>query len=107
MNCYYQLISLEAGRAFAQTDIETLDKLPIRTIDFNNPDDKSKHNKMVKFVDRMLDLHKKLSAAKIPDEKTRIQREISATDNQIDNLVYDLYNLTPEEIRIIEETKGK
>jgi hypothetical protein len=52
----------------------------------------------------MLDLHKKLAAARIPDEKTRIQRQISATDNQIDKLVYQLYDLTPEEITIVEES---
>lgn len=50
----------------------------------------------------MLDLHKQLAAAKIPDEKTRIQREIDITDKQIDNLVYDLYGLTEEEIKIVE-----
>ena len=50
----------------------------------------------------MLDLHQKLAAAKVPDEKTRIQRQINATDKQIDSLVYELYGLTDEEIKIIE-----
>jgi hypothetical protein len=57
---------------------------------------------MVKLVKQMLDLHKKLAAARIPDEKTRIQRQISATDSQIDQFVYSLYGLTPEEIKIVE-----
>jgi len=52
-----------------------------------------------------VDLHKKLAAAKIPDDKTRIHRQIATTDKQIDNLVYDLYGLTEEEIRIVEETQ--
>ena len=81
-----------------------LKKLPIRRINFSSPADKAKHGKMVKLVERMLDLNKKLAAAKVPAEKTRIQRQITATDNQIDKLVYDLYNLTPEEIKIIEES---
>ena len=34
----------------------------------------------------------------LPAEKTRIQRRINTTDKQIDNLVYDLYGLTEEEI---------
>jgi len=79
-----------------------LDKLPIRTIDFGNSDDVENHDKIVKLVDRMLDLHKQLAAAKIPDEKTRIQRQIDATDKQIDQLVYDLYGLTEDEIKIVE-----
>jgi len=59
---------------------------------------------LAELVQSMLRLHKKLAAAKIPDEKTRIQREITATDNQIDQLVYNLYNLTDEEIKIIEQS---
>jgi len=31
-----------------------------------------------------------------------IQRQIDATDRQIDKLVYELYGLTPEEIAIVE-----
>jgi hypothetical protein len=31
-----------------------------------------------------------------------IQRQIDATDQQIDKLVYELYGLTPEEIAIVE-----
>jgi len=81
-----------------------ISKLPIRTIDFDNPDDKDRHDKMVELVERMLDFHKKLAAAKVPAEKTRIQRQINSTDSQIDNLTYDLYGLTDEEIKIIEES---
>jgi hypothetical protein len=35
-------------------------------------------------------------------DKTIIQRQIDVTDKQIDNLVYELYGLTEEEIRIVE-----
>jgi len=35
--------------------------------------------------------------------KFAIQRQIDATDKQIDQLVYGLYGLTDEEIRIVEE----
>jgi hypothetical protein len=37
---------------------------------------------------------------------TAIQRQIDATDRQIDNLVYELYGLTDNEIRIVEEATG-
>jgi len=86
-----------------QVDKEPLSNIPIRTIDFDNPDDKAKHDKMVKLVDRMLDLHNRLAKAKVPAEKTQIQRQINTTDSAIDNLTYELYNLTPEEIKIVEE----
>jgi hypothetical protein len=43
------------------------------------------------------------SAANNPEHKTRLQREIEATNCQIDQLVYKLYGLTKDEIQIIEE----
>jgi type I restriction-modification system DNA methylase subunit len=60
-------------------------------------------NKMVELVDRMLSLNKQLLRAKTPHEKIIVQRQIDATDAQIDRLVYDLYGLTDEEIKIVEE----
>jgi hypothetical protein len=59
-------------------------------------------DRMVELVELMLDLHKRLSAAKTEHEKDVIQRQIAATDKQIDNLVYEFYNLTEEEIKIVE-----
>ena len=76
---------------------------PIRPIDFSNPTDKACHEKMVELVERMLTLHKQLPAAKTPDDKTRIQRQIDTTDHQIDRLVYELYRLTDKEIQIVEK----
>jgi len=40
--------------------------------------------------------------AHTPQEQTALQRQIEATDEQIDTLVYELYELTEEEIRIVE-----
>lgn len=81
-----------------------LNPFPIRTIDFSNPADVARHDRMVSLVERMLDLHKQLAATKGEHERTLLQRQIEATDRQIDALVYELYGLTEEEIRIVEET---
>jgi hypothetical protein len=42
--------------------------------------------------------------AKTAHENTTLQRQITATDHQIDQLVYALYGLTEEEIAILEES---
>ena len=73
-----------------------------RTIDFTNPADVARHDRMVALVETMLDLHKRLSAENNPQVKTALQRQIDATDKQIDRLVYELYELTEEEIAIVE-----
>ena len=77
--------------------------LPIRTINFDDPSDKAKHDNMVKLVEKMLRLHKELPG-KMGQEKTVMERQIAATDAQIDKLVYELYGLTDEEITIVEGT---
>lgn len=46
------------------------------------------------LVDKMLDLHEKLKKAKTPHDRELIERQIKATDSQIDRLVYELYGLT-------------
>jgi hypothetical protein len=50
----------------------------------------------------MLDLHKKLAAATIPADKKLYQRQIEATDQEIDALAYGLCGLPEEEIAMLE-----
>ena len=47
-------------------------------------------------------LHRQLTAAKCAAQKAIMQRQIDATDAEIDRLVYDLYGLTAEEIALVE-----
>jgi hypothetical protein len=77
-------------------------QIPIRTINFSDPADVALHDRMVSLVDQMLSLHKQLKEARTPHEQTSLQRQIEATDRQIDALVYELYGLTEEEIKIVE-----
>jgi hypothetical protein len=79
-----------------------ISQIPISVIDFSDPADVAHHDRMVSLVDRMLALHKQLQDVRTPHEKIAIQRQIEATDRQIDALVYELYGLTEEEIRIVE-----
>lgn len=79
-----------------------IEKIPIRSIDFNNSNDNALHDRMVGLVEDMLVLHKKLAAATIPADRILFHRQIDATDLQINALVYELYELTDNEIRIVE-----
>ena len=47
----------------------------------------------------------KLRAGTAESEKAVMQNAVTATDQQIDQLVYELYNLTPEEIALVEGGK--
>jgi len=77
-----------------------VDRFPLPKIE------KTAQRTLVSLVQRMLDLHKGLAGAKTAHERTVIERDIEATDRQIDRLVYDLYGLTEEEIAIVEEGTG-
>jgi hypothetical protein len=51
----------------------------------------------------LLALHKNLASAKTPQEKESLQRQVGpSADRAIDKLVYELYGLSEEEIRIVE-----
>jgi hypothetical protein len=54
-------------------------------------------------VEQMLALHQQLAAAKTSHDQTVLQRQIDATDRQIERLVYELYGLTEEEVKVVEE----
>ncbi len=62
-----------------------------------------KNKEIGKKAKQMLDLHDRLSKSNTPHEQDLIKRQIDATDKEIDSLVYELYGLTEEEIRIVEE----
>jgi len=71
----------------AQTDIETLELLPMKLAT------NSEQVKLGLIVDQIL-------AAKKRDPKA----DTTAWEREIDRLVYKLYDLTPDEIAIVEES---
>ncbi len=65
----------------------------------------SQQQSIIKLVDKMLSLNKRLNEIgdKKTDERAKIEEEIKKTDTEIDRLVYNLYGLTEDEIKIVEE----
>ena len=92
---------------YSRFTTSALNKAPLPALDLSRGPDRARHDKTVNLVQTMLDLHKRLAAAKTAHEKTMLQRQITATDHQIDQLVYDLYGLTDEEIRVVETAGGE
>ncbi|PZR76095.1 MAG: restriction endonuclease subunit M [Chthoniobacterales bacterium] len=100
-----QLTNAFRGGYFA-VNKQALERLPFRAINFTDAVDKERHDRMVSLVERMLALHKRLLAATAAHQTITIQRQIDATDAQIDKLVYELYDLTADEIKIVEGAKA-
>ncbi len=89
------------GNAYRLTP-EFINTFCFPAIDLNKPKDKDRHYKIVSLVEQMLNNNKQLPLAKNPNEKETLSRQIAATDKQIDKLVYELYGLTEEEIKVVE-----
>ncbi|MGN6555698.1 MAG: TaqI-like C-terminal specificity domain-containing protein [Verrucomicrobiota bacterium] len=87
---------------FPKTIIKQTRELPFPKLDPKSRADKARHDKLVVLVDKMLGLMPKLRAATSDAEKATLQNAVTATDQQIDQLVYDLYGLTEEEIKLVE-----
>jgi type I restriction-modification system DNA methylase subunit len=102
LNYFLKKISSTFRGGYFACNRQYIEQLPIRTIDFSDPADKDRHDKMVALVERMLTLHKQRAEVKTDHDKNLIERQIEGTDKQIDALVYELYGLTEEEIKIVE-----
>ena len=87
---------------FPKVLVSDLASIPIRAINFSNLVEKARHDKIVSLVEQMLSSHKSLDIAQTPQQKERFERQIEVTDTAIDSLVYELYGLNEEEIKIVE-----
>ncbi len=99
----YRDLTQETRRVFAEVKPINLRKLPIHKIDLSDAIEKELHDTLIALVDVMLDLNRKIQKAK-GSRRALLQRQIQKTDNEIDQLVYKLYGLTKEEIKVIESS---
>jgi type I restriction-modification system DNA methylase subunit len=100
LTVYYRAKSLTNKNSIAQVKKVDLDELPIHTVSASN--EQVQHDKIVLLVEKMLELQKRLAKAKTPQERESLERQIQDTDSSIDSLVYDLYGLNEEEVKILE-----
>ena len=89
LNWFYKATTAESGKVFAQVKIALLRKLPI--YDTNTQQQKP----IINLVDKIL-----------TTKKANPQADTTALETEIDQRVYDLYELTEEEIAIVEESVG-
>ncbi|MEM5792748.1 MAG: N-6 DNA methylase [Candidatus Aenigmatarchaeota archaeon] len=82
-----------------------IDKAPILQLPIKLAPE-SEQQPLIKLVDKMLSLNKRLNEIgdKKTDERAKIEEEIKKTDAEIDELVYKIYGITEEEKKIIEES---
>ncbi|MDD5778692.1 MAG: TaqI-like C-terminal specificity domain-containing protein, partial [Candidatus Thermoplasmatota archaeon] len=101
---FYTNISSKYRGGYLRFIYQYMKRIPIKPID---KEGQKVHKKMVELVDKILDLNKQLLKVTNKEEKKELRYQTLYIDQQIDQMVYDLYGLTDEEIRIVEESLGE
>lgn len=101
---YWEDQFFDQRKTFPKIKGTYLKELPVRPIDFTNKYDVEKQDRIVSPVDKMLALVPKRRAEANPQAAAQMDAQLAATDRQINRLVYDLYELTQDEIAMVEKS---
>jgi hypothetical protein len=79
-----------------------IEKIPIRRVEKSQTDDWKRRNRLIKLAAQMIVLQQQVSDAVTEKQRGNLEREIAVKDRQIDDLVFDLYDVTSEERKPID-----
>ena len=100
-NYYYQTYLKSTKKVFSEIQARQIEQIPFPELKIIKEDSKL-IELMISLVDQMLQTQKDSRNAKSEADKKLYEQKISMIDKKIDELVYKLYGLTEEEIRIVE-----
>ncbi len=105
LDFHFKRISTTFHGGYFAANKQFIEQLPIRLIDHSQTADMARHDKIEGLVNRMLELNKRKHSGKLaPSELQRLEREIAATNREIDEVVYELYGITAEERKVLESS---
>ena len=97
LNYYYRTFLKSTKKVFSEIQARQVENLPIQI-----PNDETQE-KIVKLVKKIINLKKQLGDAKNePDKVGMLEEDIIRNDDEINNEIYKIYNLTESEIKTIE-----
>ena len=97
LNYLFKLNSLNTNIALSDLDL-----IPMKKIDFSNKQEVQAHDQIVNSIEQLLQLKKDLIIATLETKKEQIKSKIEYNEDKINSLVYQLYNLTKDEIELVE-----
>jgi len=86
----------EVNDAFPQIKVGQLKSLPIKIAS------EKIQSEVIKLVDQLLQLNEEKSEAKLQSRVSQLESKIDYCESRINEIVYQLYELTEEEIKIVE-----
>jgi hypothetical protein len=102
INKYHNALVPELGKAFAEIKIANLKQLPMPKINLKNISEKNRHDEIVTKVEQLLVLTKSLNSITLETKKEILKQKIEYLEDKINYLVYQIYNISEEEIKLIE-----
>ena len=104
LDYYLRQISSPFRGGYWAYNRQYISRLPIRQIDSSNTADRQLHDALIARVQEILSLQTQLAPVRYLPAGMRgdLLREVERVDQQIDRLVYELYELTAEQISIVE-----
>ncbi|MCE5332271.1 MAG: N-6 DNA methylase [Bacteroidales bacterium] len=96
---YYYQINPERGEALAEVKKDHVEQLPLPGITEEN---QSAYNQIISYVEQLLQLHKELQTENLESKKVHIESRIRYCESKLNEQVYRLYELTENEINIVE-----
>jgi len=103
----YSISNQGDARVIPQIKASKLEVIPFPNILDDNPTRKAQGKRICDLVDLLQTFNAERKKKKTPQEKTVVERQIDATDREIDALVYELYGLSKDEMKIVEEATAK
>ncbi|GAB4231956.1 MAG: hypothetical protein Kow00121_60080 [Elainellaceae cyanobacterium] len=101
LNAYYTQKFTNQSKLTVNVSKTFIEQLPIRNLCLQDPHDRTQHDCLIQLVEEMQRLHQIVRSTAALNER-EILRQIQATDQKIDRLVYELYDLNDAEIALIE-----
>lgn len=102
LNYYYAQKFTNHARLTVNVSKTFIQQLPICRLNLDKANERRKHDQIIDLVESMGVLQKNLAFETLAIEQEKLQHCIQKIDDQIDTLVYDLYQLTDDEINMIK-----
>lgn len=103
LDFYLKQVSTVIRGGYFRFFTQFMEQLPIRRINFSNHAESEQHHSLVEAVKSIQELHLKLTQATSTEVRKNALTMIEGVEGRINNIVYELYSLTDEEIAIVED----
>jgi adenine-specific DNA-methyltransferase len=103
LNYFYVTYLKSTKKVFSEIQARQLAQVPIKLPGTSASTEAKLRNDIVALVDLLLEMNKRLSATKEHGKKAQLDQEIAVADEKLDRLIYDMYELSPEERSLVEK----